>query len=96
MRGDSGDWFFLTLVLVMSCWMVYTGTRNYRSPDRHTPVSPLGKYLSHLGRHSKGQNKATDEHYHNERLVKQEAALFIGGGVLMISVIVLTSLLLML
>lgn len=96
MRGDSGDWFLLALVLIMSCWMVYVGTRNYRSPDKHTLVSPLGKYLSHLHRHSNSKDKPDDEHYDDERIVRQEAALFIGGGVLMLSVIVLTSLLLML
>ncbi|MBE2233461.1 MAG: hypothetical protein IAE85_08210 [Anaerolinea sp.] len=96
MRGDSGDWFFLALVLVMSCWMVYIGTRNYRSPDEHTPASPLGKYLSQLGRRRNDQHEPDDEQHHDARLVKQEAALFIGGGVLMISVILVTTLVLML
>ncbi len=76
---------YIFIIICGSGWLILIGLRNYRNPEHHSPISPLGRALSRLGVESPEPEK--DNAGLTERrisVVRQEAQYFMLGGVLML------------
>ena len=79
---------YIIVITCASLWLILIGLRNYRNPEHHSPISPLGRALSKLDADSP-EPREDDAGLTGRRIsvVRQEAQYFMLGGVLMLVIL---------
>ncbi len=79
------DYFWLILTLLMALVFIVLGWRNYNNPERHGPLSPLGKYFVTLAENQvKSLQNETASSAARFKMLRLEGFFFMLGGALML------------